>query len=249
MRRLAASAIGIAILAACSQDATAGRDDGPVASRSFQLSGFERVTLAGADEVRVTTGGDFTVRAEGPSATLEKLDLRVEDGELIVDRIKERRWGLNLDRGATVHVTMPRATAVRITGAGDMTLDRGSGDFSGAITGAGDLAVGSIYAERVRLDLAGTGDIAVAGSTRMLNASVSGAGSIRAVDLVAASGRVRLTGVGGIEARIDGPADVELSGVGSADLGPNSQCRVRRSGVGSVTCGNTQAADATLSAR
>jgi hypothetical protein len=240
MRRLVASAIGIAALAACSQDATAGRDDAPAASRSFPLSGFERVTLAGADEVRVTTGGDFAVRAKGPAATLEKLDLRVENGELIVGRIKEQRWGLNRDRSATVHVTMPRATAVRITGAGDMTLDRGSGDFSAAITGAGDLAVGSIEAERVRLDLAGTGDIAVAGSARMLDASVSGAGSIRAVDLVAASGRVRLTGVGGIDARIDGPADVELSGVGSADLGPNSQCRVRRSGVGSVTCGNAQ---------
>lgn len=248
MRRFLTSATGVATLglltlAACSGNAAAGRDDSPQATRSFALSGFERVALAGADDVRVTTGGDFAVRAEGPSATLERLDLRVENGELIVSRVSEQGWKLRDERGATIHVTMPRATALRLVGAGNMTLDRGSGDFAATLSGAGDLTVGNIEAERVRLALSGSGDIAVAGSTRMLDAAISGAGSIRAVDLVAGSGRVRLNGVGSIDARIDGPAQVELSGVGSADLGPASQCSVRRRGVGSVKCGSTRNAN------
>ncbi|TKD50873.1 head GIN domain-containing protein [Sphingomonas baiyangensis] len=238
--RLLYSAIALAAaLAACSGNAAP--DSGPRETRAFQLSGFDKVDLRGADDVRVTTGGAFSVRAEAPREVLDALEIDVVDGILRVSRKRGEgwNWGSGNRGSALVSVTMPAATAASISGAGDLTLDRGSGDFAGTVSGSGDLAIGRIEGGNVRLSVSGSGDIAAAGNAANLNATVSGAGTIRAGELIARSGDVRVSGAGDIVARIDGNVDVRLSGVGSADLGPQSVCRTRKSGVGDVKCGRS----------
>ncbi|UZK69107.1 DUF2807 domain-containing protein [Sphingomonas sp. S1-29] len=235
------AALAALMLAACSGGSVDGDDGeaaGPQAQRSFTLSGFDKVDLAGPDNVRVMTGSAFSVRAEGPQDVIDKLKLEVVDGTLRVGRERSSNWKWGRNPRATVTVTLPNATGASVSGAGGLTLDRGTGDFTATISGAGDLAVGRIDGGNVTLKLSGTGDIAAAGVARTLNASVSGAGSIRAEELVARQGKVSLSGVGDVAVRIDGPAQVSVSGVGSARLGPNSVCTTRKSGVGSVECGS-----------
>lgn len=236
------AALAALMLAACSGGGIDGGDSepatGPQAQRSFALSGFDKVDLAGPDNVRVMTGSAFAVRAEGPQDVIDKLKLEVVDGTLRVGRERSSNWKWGRNPRATVTVTLPNATGASVSGAGGLTLDRGTGDFTATISGAGDLAVGRIDGGDVTLKLSGTGDIAAAGVAERLNASVSGAGSIRADELVARQGKVSLSGVGDVAVRIDGPAQVSVSGVGSASLGPNSICTTRKSGVGSVECGS-----------
>ncbi|WP_052134861.1 GIN domain-containing protein [Sphingomonas sp. 37zxx] len=212
-------------------------DTSPSAERSFAVAGFDKVDLAGPDHVRIMTGGDFAVRAQGPQAAIDMLKIDVVGDTLRVSRNERSNWKWGRNTRATVTVTMPIATGASVSGAGGLTLDRGSGDFVGTISGAGDLAVGRIDGGDVTLRLSGTGDIAVAGVARSLNASVSGAGSIRARELIARQGKVRVSGIGDIDARVDGPAEVWVSGIGSASLGPNAVCTSRKSGIGSIECG------------
>ena len=77
MLLLLALLLTAAPLAACSVD---GDDGGPGASaagtgtaRTFAVAGFTGVALRGSDDVDVRVGPAFSVRAEGPSAELDKL--------------------------------------------------------------------------------------------------------------------------------------------------------------------------------
>lgn len=232
------AALAALLLAACSgsSDDTAPAVE-PQAQRSFALSGFDKVDLAGPDHVRVLTGNAFAVRAEGPQDVLDKLKVEVVDGTLRIGRERSSNWKWGRNPRATVTVTLPNATGASVSGAGGLTLDRGTGSFTATISGAGDLAVGRIDGDTVTLRLSGTGDIAAAGIADTLNASVSGAGSIRAEELVARRGKVSVSGVGDVAVRIDGPAQVSVSGIGSASLGPKAVCTIRKSGLGSVECG------------
>ena len=75
----------VLILGACNMAADAQGSSGgggPRVQRSFNLAGFDAVSLAGPHDVVVTVGPQFSVRAEGDAETLDRLDLRVEGGNL-----------------------------------------------------------------------------------------------------------------------------------------------------------------------
>ncbi len=228
--------LAIPLVACGSGSAIGSSDAGPQGERSFAVSGFTRVANSAPAEVRVTTGGDFSVRAKGGEKLLERLEIANENGTLRI-RVKKAAWEWGKNDKTTVEITMPNIEGATIAGAGGMTIDRGSGDFTGTISGAGDLTVGQVDGGNVTFDVSGAGDVAAAGTAQTLNASVSGAGSVRARELRVRAAEVSVAGAGSVDATVDGDARVSIAGVGSVDLGPRAKCSVSKSGLGSVTCG------------
>lgn len=234
--RVAAILLAIPLVACGSGPAVGGSDDGPKSERSFTATGFTRVANAAPADVRVTTGGGFAVKATGNQKLLDRLEIVNENGTLQI-RVKKAAWEWGRDRKATIEIAMPQIDGASIAGAGGMTIDRGTGNFTGSISGAGDLTVGQVEGGNVTFDVSGAGDVAAAGTAQTLNASVSGAGSVRAKELRVRAAEVSVAGAGSVDATVDGDARVSIAGVGSVDLGPRAKCSVSKSGVGSVTCG------------
>lgn len=230
-------------LAACGSGSFAGDTPdaaatGQAATRSYAVAGFTRLSQLGPDDVDVRVGSGFSVRAEGDAAVLQKLGI-TRDGDIL--RIERARGsGINWNNGgkARVYVTMPHITAVSLTGAGDMTIDRVEGAvFDGEIAGAGDLTIGAMAVGAATLSIVGAGDLKVSGTATSLKASTTGAGDIDAGGLTARSAVVDTTGAGNIRAVVDGEAKVSVMGAGDVDLGPRARCTVDRMGPGSVRCG------------
>jgi len=94
------------------------------ADRSFAASGFDKIDLAAAATVDVHSGGDFAVRADGDPRLLDRLDIGVRDGTLVIGW--RRGSQVHLDRNSKLHiaVTLPRIAAATISGAGSLTIDR-----------------------------------------------------------------------------------------------------------------------------
>lgn len=228
--------LAIPLVACGSGSAIGSSDAGPQGERSFAVSDFTRVANSAPAEVRVTTGGDFSVKAKGGEKLLERLEIANENGTLRI-RVKKAAWEWGKNNKTTVEITMPNIEGATIAGAGGMTIDRGSGNFTGTISGAGDLTVGQVDGGNVTFDVSGAGDVAAAGTAQTLNASVSGAGSVRARELRVRAAEVSVAGAGSVDATVDGDARVSIAGVGSVDLGPRAKCNVSKSGLGSVTCG------------
>lgn len=220
-------------LGACVGDADGATGEG--AERSYALSGFDSVELSGPDDVRVSVGPEFSVRATGPAETLDRLEVTVEG-----DRLRVQRHGRTLghDAGATVFVTMPSLRAASLAGSGDIAVDRVEGDeFAAAIGGSGDLTVKRVEVERLKGSIAGSGTLALAGVARELDASIAGSGDIEAGGLTADRARVSLMGSGDVKAAVRGDATVSLMGSGDVDLGPAARCTVSKAGSGTVRCG------------
>lgn len=225
-------------LAACSVSA---EDDVPAgggasASRDFLLEGFDSVSLAGSDNVTVSTGKQFSVRATGDVATLDRLDIRVEGGALRVGRRRDAGFGFS-GRAVQIAVSMPAMRAGAVAGSGDLSVDSVRGDeFDGSVAGSGDLSVARIEAATVKLSVAGSGDIRAAGRARETNLSIAGSGDIDAGALEADSTRVSVAGSGDARAGATRTARVSLVGSGDVEIVGSPQCEVSKRGSGDVRC-------------
>jgi len=233
--------IALLPLAACQSNwekqGEAAQASGTGATRSFSASGFTGVELRGSDDVDVRTGKNFSVTAEGDSKVLDLLDVRVVDGTLRVGRRDSKDSWSGRERGARIHVVMPRLTAAAVGGSGNMTVDRAEGDFDGAVSGSGNLRIADLRGNATELSVAGSGDLDIAGSASKLSASVAGSGNIDARKLTAASADVSIAGSGNVLGTVKGPASVSIVGSGDAELGGGANCTVNKVGSGEARCG------------
>jgi hypothetical protein len=138
--------------------------------RSFNLAGFDSVSLAGPHDVVVTVGPRHRVRAEGDAETLDRLNVEV-DGTRLKIGMKKGNWtsGWKNNRSKTiVYVTLPALRAAAIAGSGDMRVDNVQSDrFDASIAGSGDLQIASLRAGDAKFSIAGSGNItAAAGSAQ-----------------------------------------------------------------------------------
>ncbi|WP_066550863.1 MULTISPECIES: head GIN domain-containing protein [unclassified Sphingomonas] len=212
---------------------------GSGAERSFAATGFDRVELAGVDDVEITTGGEFSVRASGDPKILDQLKIMLEDGQLVVTRKRDGSFRWNSEDGAArIAISMPVLRAGSIAGSGDMTVDRVANDFAGAIAGSGDMTIGMIRGDKARLSIAGSGSIAASGEVRSLTVELAGSGDVQARALKASSADVSIAGAGNVAAAVVGDAKVALLGSGDVDLGPAARCSVSKIGSGEARCGS-----------
>lgn len=232
--------IALLPLAACQsnweKEGEAAQASGTGASRSFAASSFTGVEVEGPDDVDVKAGQKFSVTAEGDPKVLDQLDIRVVDGRLRVGRKDAKGKWFNNDHGARVHVVMPRLTSAAVSGSGDLTAERGEGDFNGAIAGSGNLTVADLRANAADLSIAGSGELSVAGSASKLSASIAGSGDIDAKRLTTASADVSIAGSGNVFGTVKGPASVSIVGSGDAELGGGAKCSVSAVGSGEARC-------------
>jgi len=238
MRKLLA--IGPAlVLAACS--AGARHDDqqgGAQGQRSFEVGEFSSVSLEGSHDVIVTAGAAPSVRAEGNAEAIERLDIRVENGNL---KIGARRNGwFSRGRGhVTVHVTAPALEAASIGGSGDMRIDRvETASFAASIGGSGDMEIGALRARRAVFSIAGSGGIRAAGQAEEADISIAGSGGLSAEGLETRRADVSIVGSGDVSLRASEAVDASIMGSGDVNGTGTARCSVSKLGSGDVRCSN-----------
>ena len=206
--------------------------------RNFQVESFEAVALEGSFCVVVNVGGESSVRAEGDSSAVENLDVHVEDGTLKIRSCKRPRGFRGLVRRATVYVATPELNRARVSGSGNMRVDRvDSSDFRAAVSGSGPLEIGELQARQAELSVAGSGSVSVG----MLDAqqtelAAAGSGGFSIARLQTDELHVSVAGSGGVQAAgASENARLRIAGSGSARL---DQLQTRRASVRTAGSGN-----------
>ena len=242
--RAAIVLISTLALAACNMSADAQEGDrapGRTTQRSFDLAGFDGVSLGGAYDVVVAVGPAHSVRVEGDSEEIERMEIKVEDGDLQIGRKKGDKWNLGWRRGhapVTVYVTAPTLRSASIGGSGDIRIDRVEGpDFSASIGGSGDISIASLRVDEASFSIAGSGGITAAGSAGSTDVSVAGSGDIDLDRLQSRTASVSIVGAGDVRARASDTASVSIMGSGDVTLGGGAKCSVTKMGSGNVRCG------------
>jgi Putative auto-transporter adhesin, head GIN domain len=224
------------LLSACgvAESATSG----PNGIRSFNVSGFDKVELAGSDDVRVISGPSFSVQATGPEKTLDRLKIEVDGSTLSVGR-KSRSWsmGWNNDDGALITITMPTIKGASLAGSGNMDIDQvETAEFEANLAGSGNLMVKSAQVDKLGVSLAGSGDVTLAGATKMIDISIAGSGNVQAKGVNAIDASISIAGSGNVDARASGAASISMVGSGDVNIQGTANCKTSKMGSGEVRC-------------
>ncbi|WP_420142421.1 head GIN domain-containing protein [Sphingomonas sp.] len=227
MRLVIASALSLAVLPVAA----------PAAVRSFPVGGFDRVKNSTPFDVRVHTGGRPAVRADGTDKALERLEVTVRGGELVIGTRQGSWWNWGSGMKAVIDVTVPALTGVSLSGPGNLSVDRvRAGAFSATLSGPGDINIGALQADSVTIGLSGPGGVTVAGRARTARIRLSGPGDVRAGGLVVRDADLSLSGPGDISIGATGSARGTLSGPGDIHVQGGATCQIRKSGPGDVHC-------------
>jgi hypothetical protein len=230
------------MLGACnmSADAQSGSGGGQRSQRSFDLAGFDAVSLAGPHDVIVTVGPRHSVRAEGDPQTLDRLKIEVDGSNLKIG-MERGNWSMGWKRDTPrtiIHVTLPAIRAAAIAGSGDMRVDRvESNRFAASIAGSGDLQIGSLRTRDADFSIAGSGGITASGSAESADISIAGSGDVDLQGVEIRTASVSIVGSGDVRARAMETANVSIMGSGDVNLTGTARCNVNKRGSGSVRCG------------
>ena len=229
---------GILILAAVTGAAAAAVSPAWAAERSFTVTSFEEIEVAGPFDVVVNVGKGQSVRAVGDADDLDRLKVEVSGRELRIGS-KERRWtDWSRSEPIKIWITVPALRAASIAGSGDMQIDRVKGDsFAASIAGSGDLTVATLSTTNANFSVAGSGDLTASGSCRAAKVSIAGSGDVNIGGLRCQSLNASIAGSGAINANATEAAKLSVMGSGDITVSGGAKCDVSKMGSGSVRCG------------
>jgi hypothetical protein len=213
---------------------------GPTVSRNYQVADFQQIKVGGPYEVTVRTGGNPGVTARGSENLLDRTDVEVKDGMLLI-RGKPNRgfsWGWSSHGKADFTVTVPQLTAATIGGSGNIHVDHVRGDrFKGSVAGSGGLNVDTVEVSSLEMSVAGSGSAkAAAGKAKTASYDIGGSGDIDAGAVQAEQAKVSIAGSGSVKAHATGTADVSIMGSGDVDVSGGAKCSISKAGSGDVRC-------------
>lgn len=175
-----------------------------IVSRSFNVEQFTGIdTTVGADIDFKMSEGEPSVTVEAPDNIIDKLDIQVENGVLMVrladDRYSIRNGNIRIKASAATLESLDikgagdfdcldldcAAMDVNISGAGDVTFNdlRCESDVNVTVHGAGDIDLDGLSCRKVSVEIMGAGDVRLTGKAESASLSIKGAGDIDAREL------------------------------------------------------------------
>ncbi len=208
-------------------------------ARTLPGADFRSITVQGPDRVIVRQGETFSIAATGRAGLLDRMQVTVANGTLIVARQPGIDAALTQRLGtATITVTMPRLENVEVSGSGELRADRmdaGSGRIG--VTGSGNVAVNDSLFQRVTIAVIGSGNAVIGGrAANHADVQVEGAGTLQGTTFGSDTANINVTGSGDVAMTIYNSADVRVTGSGDVVIQGGGQCRINRTGSGEVSC-------------
>lgn len=194
-------------------------------SKSFDYSGFKRLSVSNFFDVTVNKSSHFEVKVTVSKEYEDYLDVRIKNGELHIG-FKSLPTKLNakqIGRIASAEVSLPSLEGISLTGASklstDDSFDLGRKAFNLSVSGASNLAKLDVNAGEARMYVSGASRCILSGGFTDLHLEVSG--SSRA-ELEASADE--------LEAKVSGASVIEFDG-------QYDDVSLSSSGVGNITMG------------
>lgn len=166
-----------------------------LASETRDLPSFNRIEANGSYELRITVGGEQSVRVETAERDLKRIKTEVRDDTLVLS-YKERWFSFLFGDEKIITISLPALRGMDLSGAGDI-------DVSG------------IDSEAFELTVSGAADVSLEGSCGALEFEINGASDVLARGLRCETVRALINGVGSAELYASESIDAVLNGVGS----------------------------------
>lgn len=221
---------------------------------------FDKLHVSSAIDVKLRQDSRQSISLEGDDEALEKIEVFVRNGTLIIRRDQDeswwkRWWKDNRDESIVAYISTPSLKEIEASGACDVT---GEGLFKGSdmrlkasgasdirldveaarldieASGASDMVV-STQSTTVNIDCSGASDVRLKGSTQEFTAEASGASDVHAQELQTKNASVRASGAGSCYVAVSESIKAQASGGSSVYYyGEPERVAVSSSGGGSI---------------
>lgn len=206
-----------------------GGDGVPLEDLDMSGETPHELVLAGADNVVVTKGEDFTISVQGDELSKEMLRFRLKDGALHVASRNGRDGGEGI---ATVDITMPAPDKVTIAGSGQIAVSELADKAEIRIAGSGQISVLDLDIKKLKVTLAGSGRFAAGGKVGKLKLKIAGSGRAEMPGLLAENAKVHIAGSGSSTFGCDDEVDARIFGSGHVTVRGAARCHVQSMGSG-----------------
>ena len=199
------------LLASCDEfDSERFEGSGVLVTRTFDLEGFDQVSVSNTFNVEVTRSDTFTVEVTADDNVLERVEVRVRGSTLEL----QLESGLSL-RNATLEavITMPELVSVEASGASRARFEGfgATARFDARASGASSIR-GDIETDDLSADVSGASTVELAGSAATAELEASGASGLELRALEVAVADVRLSGASRADLTVTDELDIDASG-------------------------------------
>ncbi|QNF32613.1 DUF2807 domain-containing protein [Adhaeribacter swui] len=200
------------------------------------VDSFSGVASAVPFNVVVTIGPKESLRLEGDSELLDKIETPVKDGVLHIKMKKGSEQWFGSSKKVNIYITAPSLNKLAVSGAGNMEV---KGTVKGErvtteVSGSGHLAA-TVAAASLSSSISGSGGMELEGKSDDVHLDISGSGRFEGKDLNTQTAKISVSGSGKASIQAEETLDATLSGSGKVTYSGNAKVNVVKSGSGSVT--------------
>jgi hypothetical protein len=199
------------------------------------LSEFTGVAIGVPADVYVTQSTNQTVRIETSTSNLEKIEVKVKNGDL---EIKSSKNNVHFKGRIKIYISMKKINKLVLAGSGSITTQGkvNTDDIALSIAGSGNISSKDLSAEQVKISIAGSGSVNLAGTelANSLKAFVSGSGDVNAAGFTVKKVKTFISGSADCYVHATQELNVSLSGSGNVYYSGNPLIDAKISGSGAV---------------
>ncbi len=205
-----AGSLAVLALAGCQ-----AADNGPVSTEDRPVGAFQVIHFDGAAQLDILVGPAPSLSITGSQKSRTAFTARVEGDKLILDS-HNTLWQPTVGK-VSVRVTVPQLHALKVSGAGAITVNGISGDALDVL-------------------FEGAASLEASGKVGALSVQMNGAGKMDLSRLAAQSATVTANGAGSIDVNSTASLDAAVNGVGSINYyGTPAKVSTAINGVGSIS--------------
>ncbi len=237
---LAPAIITLALLPSGVQAAGGTTGSGKSATETRAVADFQAITLQGSMDLQVRQGSTQQVQVSADDNLLPLLETEVQgsgDNATLVVRWKKSGWGtyINTRSKVLVNVVLPRLSALKAEGSGDIQLDSfNTPALKLSLSGSGDAKLNQLTTGELVIGISGSGDVAGSGSAARLKVSIAGSGDVRLRDMKSDDVSISIAGSGDAAVNAEKTLEVTIAGSGDVSYSGNPALKSRVAGSGSV---------------
>jgi hypothetical protein len=207
---------------------------GGVITETVQVANFDRISLEGAGEVRVTQNGNESLMVETYANVMDLVMAEVEDGTLKLGL--EETDKMILTRRLIFHVGVDDLTSLAVAGSGGIETDSiQTNNLDAAVAGSGRIRISNLTADGVKASIGGSGRIELAGGEAAeQEVSIGGSGKYLAGEVCSASVAVSISGSGDATVCATESLEADISGSGSVNYHGQPTVNLSSSGSGNI---------------
>lgn len=199
---------------------SAVKGGGKIVEQTRQVDAFREVNVPFGMEATIRRGDTTSVRIIGDENILALIEVRVEDGELLVEK-KDRKQNFRPSRKLRMEIVTPRLEGIGASGGSEVEADVMSGaSLEIAASGGSEVKVDRVSGQSLEIAASGGSEIRLSGTADALEIALSGGSEVFAatvasqdVEIAASGGSVaQLRASKSLDAALSGGSEVEVQG-------------------------------------